>query len=136
MTETGPAVFSRRTALTIAIGWTGIIVLILSLPVSSLPDTTLWEYDKIGHAGIFFVLALVWMNGLSAYRVRTVLFVVVCGLILAPLSEWYQSVLPLGRIADDYDSLADAVGFALGTMVWVLFVSQKRGWKLPGNFQD
>ncbi len=136
MSEMAPVLFSKRTALAIAIGWTSLIVVLLSLPGSSLPDTTLWDYDKLGHGGIFFVLVLVWLNALSAFSVRTIILVVICGLTLAPLSEWYQSALPTGRTADVFDSVADAVGIALGAIVWVIILFRRGRRKLPGNFQQ
>ena len=126
MPEAVPVFFSKRTALAIAIGWTCLLVVLLSLPGSSLPDTTLWKYDKIGHAGIFLVLSLVWMNVLSPYGMRVIMLVVVCGLLLAPLSEWYQSALPFGRTADLFDSVADGIGFAVGTIAWMVFFSWKK----------
>jgi VanZ family protein len=136
MSEVIPVIFSRRTALIIAIGWTCFIIVLLSLPGSSFPDSKLWNYDKLGHVGIFFVLALVWMNALSAYGARVIVSIVIVGLFLAPLSEWYQSLLPFGRTADVFDSLADAVGFALGTIAWLIIVFFKRRGQLPGNFQQ
>lgn len=120
---------SRRFSFIVAIFWTGVVIVLLSLPGANLPKSSLWEYDKIGHAGLFFFLALAWLNAFSADRKPVIAVILICGLILAPLSEWYQSVASIDRTADIYDSLADAVGFGLGTLVWVAFLSLRKTGK-------
>ena len=48
-----------------------------------------------------------------------IVLVLVSGLAFAPLTELYQSILPFGRQMTFLDAGADAVGFGLGTLVWI-----------------
>ena len=118
--------WSTRVSLILATGWTLMIWILLSIPGSSLPSSEIWSYDKVGHAGMFFVLALLWLNAVRGTNTRIITGIVVAGVLLGPFSEWYQSVLPIGRFADPYDAVANFVGFALGTGLWLIVASSKQ----------
>ncbi len=107
--------------LSLALGWTAFIVLLLSIPGRSFPSTSLWEYDKIAHAGLFFILAILWLRAMPTGRRGFTLSFLLVGVAFSGISELYQGMLPFDRTPDLYDSLADAVGFIGGTLVWILF---------------
>lgn len=111
----------RWRPMAFAVAWTLFILVLLSIPSNQLPSSQLWKYDKLAHSLLFFVLAFVWMRAFAAHSVRMIVFLLVCGLAFAPLTELYQSILPFGRRMDLMDSIADAIGFGLGTVAWVLW---------------
>ena len=89
----------------------------------------MWDFDKLGHLALFFVLAFVWMQAFSAHSTRMVILFLVCGFAFAPLTELYQSILPFGRQMDMLDSVADAFGFGLGTFAWIVWEKYRPGRK-------
>ncbi len=111
----------RWKPVALAVAWTLFILVLLSIPSRRLPPSSLWQYDKIGHALLFFGLAVLWMSALSAHSGRMIVLILVCGLAFAPLTEWYQSILSSGRQAELLDSVADGAGFALGTLAWIIW---------------
>jgi VanZ family protein len=117
--------WSTRLSLVLAAGWTLLIWALLSIPGSSLPSSQVWSYDKVGHAGLFFILSLLWLNAVRGKSTRIISGIVIAGILLGPVSEWYQSILPIGRVADPFDAVADFVGFALGTGLWLIVAGLK-----------
>ena len=117
---------SEWKPLAMALAWTAFILLLLTIPSNRLPSSPVSNYDKLGHAGLFFGLALLWMRALSAHSTRMIVLVLVSGLAFAPLTELYQRILPFGRQMTLYDAIADAIGFGLGTLVWIYW-DQRRG---------
>lgn len=105
--------------LAMALAWTLFILVLLTIPSNRLPSSRAWDFDKLAHAGLFFGLALLWMRALSAHSTRMIVLVLLSGLAFAPLTELYQSILPFDRHMTFYDAVADAVGFGLGTLVWI-----------------
>jgi VanZ family protein len=94
----------------LAILWTLGIVAACSLPGRSLPQSGLFEFDKLIHAALFFGFGVLWLLALQAplpLRRWRVLFV---GLAFAVLTEVYQGVLPFERFPDPYDALANGLG--------------------------
>lgn len=90
--------------------------------LSSLPTISIAKFplspDKLAHAGIYFVLCMLWRRAL--YHQAWIPFVqrqaLVVGFCLTAvhgaLDEAYQMSVP-GRSADIYDTLADIVGAGL-----------------------
>ena len=126
----------RVKALLQAVAWTLFVIILLSIPGKYVPSSRLWSYDKVGHVMLFFGLAFLWMRAFSAHNLRVILLILVCGLAFAPLTEVYQGLLSSGRQADLYDSLADAAGFALGTLAWILVERVRRKAKTNPEAED
>jgi len=105
-----------------------LILVALSLPGKSLPDTSLLNYDKAAHFILFFVLTLLWLA--ATYRGSMGRAWSVLALILAfsGVSEVYQSWLPFERSADVVDAAADAVGALAGFLLWFPFRIPLRRW--------
>jgi VanZ family protein len=87
--------------------------------------------DKIPHglefALLAFLLAIGFFNSLGSSAQIKAAVTFIAGLLLAFLDELHQSFVP-GRTADARDILADAVGVALGILVYTHFVKRsKRG---------
>ncbi|GIV58849.1 MAG: hypothetical protein KatS3mg042_1762 [Rhodothermaceae bacterium] len=104
----------------LALGWTALIVILLTLPGDTLPDATLLEYDKLGHAVLFGVLGWLWMHALPhSLRVR-IAGVLAGGAVFAVMSEFYQGLLPWPRTPDALDVVADVIGLIVGVSLYAL----------------
>jgi VanZ family protein len=114
--------FLSRRPLVAAVCWTALILILLGIPGRSLPSTTLLEYDKAIHAGLFLVLAVLWMRAARFSSVNTVVLVLMGGILFSVLSEWYQGILPVDRQPDVLDSVADLVGFLAGSLGWYIWI--------------
>ena len=102
----------------LSIGWALFILALCSIPGHSVPDLTLFTFDKLGHFGIFFIGALLWMRAWPE-RPRRIFAV---GVAFSVGTELYQGLVPfLGRSADPFDVLADVLGLTagLGVALWL-----------------
>lgn len=94
----------------LAILWTLGIVAACSLPGRTLPQSGLFEFDKLIHAALFFGFGVLWLLALQApLRIRR-WRVFLAGLAFAVLTEVYQGLLPFERFPDPYDALANGLG--------------------------
>ena len=100
-----------------AVLWTMLVIVLLSLPGSLLPDSSLMEFDKLAHFGLFALGVMLWLRAARPSPAARML-VVVLSLAFAPASEWYQSMLGGGRTADPMDALADGLGVLAGVAAW------------------
>jgi hypothetical protein len=99
----------------LSIGWALLILALCSIPGPSIPDVTVFSLDKVGHFGMFFVGALLWLRTWPERPER----VVIAGLAFSVGTELYQGLVPfLGRSADPFDVVADALGLLLGAALW------------------
>lgn len=102
----------------LSIGWALFILALCSVPGTSVPNFTLFSFDKIGHFGMFFIGALVWLRTWP----ERVGYVVAFGLAFSVGTELYQGLVPfLGRNADPFDVVADVLGLmaGLGVALWL-----------------
>jgi len=112
----------------LALLWTLLIIVGLSLPGSRLPDSSMLEYDKLVHGVLFFVLTVLWLAAASRGRLDAGLAILVVILAFSVLSELYQGWLPFGRHADFLDSAADAFGALAGFATWFLMRHHLEVW--------
>lgn len=99
----------------VAVGWSLVILALCSVPGHSLPPLEILTFDKVGHFGMFFLGALIWMRAWPRSTAR----VLAGGLAFGALTEIYQGVVPfLGRSPDPYDFVADALGLIAGLALW------------------
>lgn len=95
-----------------------------SLPVVKFP----FSPDKIGHAGIYFVLCLLWRRALfhqmrfPRMRERALGMAFILTAVLGGLDELYQMTVP-GRFSSIYDFMADVTG---GLLYVVWFIGRTR----------
>ena len=102
----------------LSIGWALLILALCSIPGASVPDLTLFTFDKLGHFGMFFIGALLWLR---AWPERPG-WVFAAGIAFSVGTELYQGLVPfLGRSADPFDVLADVLGLTagLGVALWL-----------------
>jgi hypothetical protein len=114
-----------------AVLWTGAIVVACSIPAPTLsPLGPALSADKAIHLGLFAVFGGLWMRALCppstgaapAHLRRYGLRVLGWGGLFAVGTEVYQHVMPLQRMGDPYDALANGVGLVLSVVGYVVLV--------------
>lgn len=129
--------FIKRLIPFIFIVVTLITLLLTLLPANQLGKNDLFEYDKLGHFGLFFIWTLFF--GLTAFfkkwnRFTHLMVVLISALLFGLGIEVMQRIFPLGRSFDLYDWLADGLGslFAIA-MLYYLKQRQQSHKKLGIN---
>lgn len=109
--------------------WTVGILVALTVPTGSVPDTQATGLDKIVHAVLFAGFGLLWLRGVcppgrsglrACFRRRGGLFFV-GGILFAVGTEVYQHLLPIHRVADPYDVTADLFGFTVAFVSYYVY---------------
>lgn len=121
---------STRQYRWLAILWTIGIVAACSIPAPSLtPIEPALNADKAIHFGLFMGFGVLWMRALcppsgdALGPLRwSALYVLGGGLLFAVGTEVYQHVLPLHRMGDPYDALANGGGLLVAVVGYYLFV--------------
>lgn len=115
----------------LAVLWTGAIVLACSLPAASFAGVQpAVGADKVVHVVLFAVFGGLWMRALCppgpertwARVRRRGGRLLLLGVLFGVGSEVYQQVLPLQRVADPYDALADVLGLLFGILLYGAYV--------------
>lgn len=109
-----------------AIIWTLVTMVLISIPGSAFPSTSLFKiphFDKLVHLGIFAVFALLANYGL--YMQRDFFFSryhytisLVSGVIFGVITEWFQLHYVPGRSGEWPDLLADVLGSLAGMVMF------------------
>lgn len=116
--------FNRTWAIPLLLLTTGLILFLTLMPSHKLWPSTLWSYDKLGHAGLFFGWTwnlLVWTSAHEPDRKVLVRAFLAC-LLFGGSIETLQHVLPINRSADFIDLLADLSGGALALFLFTRFL--------------
>ncbi|MEM6327811.1 MAG: VanZ family protein [Bacteroidota bacterium] len=101
---------SRRA---LAAGCTLAVLAACTIPGNALRDIAILSPDKLYHLGAFVGYAIAWRWAGASLRA-----VLVSGFVFAVFLEVWQHVLPIGRFADPFDTLADIVGLIVGLALW------------------
>jgi hypothetical protein len=117
----------------LALLWTAGIVVACSLPAASLsPIEPALSADKAAHFGLFAGFGALWMRALCppasvtpARLRRQGGRLLIWGTLFAVGTEVYQHLLPLQRLGDPYDALADGGGLLLSVIAYALLVRSR-----------
>jgi VanZ family protein len=118
-----------RTLLALgALGWAALIFWASSQP-NPFPELprSLFDRDKLLHAGAYAVLGALVRGALSGARLRpwaAVAVTVAVGAAYGASDEWHQSFVP-NRSADPGDLAADAIGAAGGAAAAALILRRR-----------
>lgn len=116
--------FSPRLYWWLAAVWTLIMLIGCTIPNQNVPELITTWHDKWLHILIFVPFGLLWVA--SGYRPRWVL---VAGIAYGALIEIIQYLLPINRLAEWGDLLADVLGLLLGLAlgrIWVRWLQRSR----------
>lgn len=111
------------TALLIAV--TLAILLLTMLPSNKLGNSPVYQYDKLGHFGLFFIWTFIFgLFNFSRKNFHTrLLTIFLIGSAFGILIEIAQGVLPYGRNASIYDAIADVAG-SLTATIFLFFIKK------------
>ncbi len=113
--------------------WTGLMLVLSSLPGDEIPEVSIWQWDKIAHSAGFFVLGILLFRYLWMRRGKTLdgsfWSCLVIGFLYGGLDELHQLFIP-NRECSWQDFLADCIGVFAGAVI-IRYYYQKR----PRNAQ-
>jgi VanZ family protein len=131
-----PGRTSWRSAWLPVACWLAVIFGLSSIPDLGPPDVGLPMADKLAHLGEYGVLGALFARALPGRwgPVRALLVGLLLGAVVGTLDEAYQSGTP-GRDVSGFDTLADALGAAVGCLVgsWWLARSGRARSQAPGD---
>lgn len=108
--------------------WAGIILVLTLTPGKYVPSTTLFSYDKLGHAGIFCIQALLLM--LAFYRSgrftrkKAMWSGFVIAIVYGLAIEFIQNLIP-DRGMELLDALANTAGSFLALLLFIVLIPKK-----------
>lgn len=100
--------------------WSFAILVACTLPGKDIPMAPVVGFDKLVHAGLFFIWIILWLLPAKKNVVSYILLGMGYGLAL----EFYQQLLPFDRSFDWWDAVADAAGVILGYYFKVFFLDR------------
>lgn len=111
----------------LAVLWAVGILVACSLPADTLPEVqSAFSPDKIVHVGLFAVFGILWMRGVcppnddvgTSCLVRHGVALLLVGGLFAAGTEVYQYLVPLQRLGDPFDALANGIGLFLALGIY------------------
>lgn len=121
---------ARKRNVVFFVAWCAVITTLTSLPTTPWvgPDTLSW--DKIAHAGVYAVFALLYLR-MRAHARRPVIELIPVAAVYAVADELHQLWIP-GRQCSVWDLVADMAGVAI-VIVATYLVRSLRERKLQTN---
>ncbi|MDF1672543.1 MAG: VanZ family protein [Vicingaceae bacterium] len=107
-----------------AIVWLVIITVISGFPGNHVPKLPVWQFDKLVHSVIYFVLSICLLYGFhSQYkaentRLRTAVIIIIFGVFYGGFMEILQHYIFINRSGNWYDFIANAIGSVLGVFIY------------------
>jgi VanZ family protein len=117
-----------------AIFWSAIIIILLSIPGSDLPEETSFlsipYFDKWVHLGIFALFVVLWCWYLSTRRPVTrrtgsFIWITIIGILLGYMMELVQKYFVPNRDYDLWDVVADGIGAIAGLLLSLKIFAKK-----------
>jgi len=107
-----------------AILWSAIVIILLCIPGSDLPDESSFleipYFDKWVHFGIFALFVTLWCWAVSLKSqtglVKKFILITISGIALGYLLELAQKYLVPNRDYDLWDVVADGIGTVIGLL--------------------
>ena len=105
-----------------AIGWTLFLFLLCLIPGNEFPGVQIPFIDKWVHFILFAAFSFFWLSAYPSLGWRRLIIIFAFSVITGWLVEELQGQLTmLGRNKDIWDILADAVGGAIGVLIFAIF---------------
>lgn len=107
----------------LAMLWTLLIFILCFLPGNDLPDVRIPFIDKWAHLVLFGIFTLLWLFANPSRDIRNLLLLLFITIFMGWLVEYIQGNFVPGRSQDQMDTLADAVGGAIGILIFALLAA-------------
>lgn len=101
--------------------WVDVIVFLSLMSPDDLPETPLINiphFDKLVHAGMYFILAILLVNPLQRVKLPAYFYTVIFSVLLGGGLEIIQQTLTSNRTGSWYDLLANVLGTAGGLVLY------------------
>ena len=118
--------------LLLSIFWVVIITGLSSIPGNEIPESKLWEFDKLGHFAVYALLSFF----LSAWKMKQyehvsnvlILYIlpVILGSLLGTFLEYAQGNWLSGRYFDLLDVIANIIGCIAGVILAAILLKNKK----------
>ena len=105
-----------KTFRILLILYMALILTLSSLPAQTLPKTWLLNWDKLIHLIQYFILGVLAMKSLKKTNIKSVILVIIFGLLFGSIDEFLQSFIS-GRFSSALDGRADTIGTAIGALL-------------------
>ena len=123
-------------SLIAAVAWALFILGLCTVPGEDLPTVDVISADKIGHFGVFAILGWLWMRSWPPSDPRRRLKqVLLAGFAYAVLTEAYQGLVPIGRMADIWDAVANSGGLFAGAGLY-RYLTYRTSSRIPAGASD
>jgi VanZ family protein len=98
--------------------WIWVIWFLSSLPAKHLPKMDTFNFDKVAHLAVYFILSILIFNNykLGLFGKNNRYVVLLFAIILASLDEAHQVISP-NRVVSIYDLAANLSGLILGYFI-------------------
>jgi VanZ family protein len=120
----------KKTILSLAVGWTFLILLLCLVNFNDLPTVKVSGADKYGHFTFHFVFTLLWSYYFwlkqNQITLRKLVYVVLTSLCFGILIEFLQGAFTKTRHADSTDVLANFIGAICGFLIFIVIKKAKR----------
>jgi VanZ family protein len=110
----------KKLARNIAIVWTLLIFVLCLIPGTTLPKVDIPLVDKWAHVILFGFFTFFWLCAIPTRNVRFLIILFLINLFFGWLVEYIQGHFVRNRSQDNMDTLADAIGGAVGILLFVL----------------
>ncbi|MBP6731112.1 MAG: VanZ family protein [Chitinophagales bacterium] len=112
--------------------WAAFILVLCLMPGRDLPSVSLFQFDKLGHFGIYLILSVAMFYGwvkqstYSALHQNTFLKIVLITSVYGFAVEVMQGTLTADRQFDIFDAIANSSGAVVGSLISA-YLSTKLG---------
>ena len=108
--------------------WAAVIMVLTSIPGEKLPEIELWNWDKLAHGAVYFILSILLFRYLFLVRGVTIAnswkLGIVIGAAYAGIDELHQIPIP-NRLGTWQDFIADICGVGIGIYTAVEYFRRK-----------
>jgi VanZ family protein len=115
--------FLPKFFLIASVAWAVLILILTLTPGKYVPSYSLFSYDKLGHAGIFCIQAVLLMLTLRhhyEWKIKnSILISMAVTIVYGFIIEAIQGLIP-DRSMDIYDAIANITGSFLAPLVFYL----------------
>lgn len=114
-----------------SIFWAVFILVLCLVPGRELPSLTIWEFDKIGHFGVYLILSMLMVYGWRKQKAfpflhtRTLLKILLITSIYGFAVEVMQELFTTDRHFDMLDALANSTGAVVGSFFTAFFIKNE-----------
>ncbi len=111
--------------------WAVFILVLCLMPGRELPSLTIWEFDKIGHFGVYLILSMLMVYGwrkqksFSFLHTKALLKILLITSVYGFAVEVMQELFTTDRHFDMLDALANSTGAVVGSFFSAIFIKNE-----------